>query len=55
MTSRRQRALNRPELRHSTTPRVSSAGPTSAAIKVVDPDMRRMIDEAVRNFPWRRR
>ena len=53
--ARHQHALDRPELRDSTAPRVSPAGPTSAAMKVVDPETRRMIDEAVRGFPWRRR
>lgn len=44
---RRDKALNRIELREPTTPRVSAAGPTSMAIKAEDPATRRMIDEAV--------
>ena len=40
-------ALDRPELRHPTSPRAPAAGPTSMAVKVQDPETRRLIDEAL--------
>lgn len=43
--SRRQFALERVELRFKSAPRVSAAGPTSLALKVVDPETRRLIEE----------
>lgn len=43
----RARALLRPEMLYPTEPRAAAAGPTSLAVKVVDPELRRMIDEAI--------
>jgi hypothetical protein len=40
-------ALSRPELGYPTSQRAPAAGPTSMAVKVEDPETRRMIDEAV--------
>ena len=45
--ARRQAALDRPELRGPSTPRLSAAGPTSMAVKAEDPATRRLIDEAL--------
>lgn len=44
---RRQRALNRTELRYASEPRRPASGSTSFPVKVVDPDVQRMIDEAL--------
>jgi hypothetical protein len=46
---RREKALIRGEFRTPTSPRVSSAGLTSFAIKAEDPETRRMIDEYIAN------
>lgn len=46
---RRERALARGELRVLSECRESSAGPTSFAVKVTDPHLRALIDEAVAN------
>ena len=43
----RARALARPEMLLPSTPRVSASGPTSMAIKIEDPALRRMIDLAM--------
>lgn len=44
---KRADALDRPEIRGPSVPRRAAAGVTSAALKVEDPDVRRMIDEAL--------
>ena len=45
---RRDSALRRPELRGGThEPRIAAAGPTSLAVKVIRPEIRAMIDEAL--------
>lgn len=45
--ARRQAAMLRPEILQPTVPRVSAAGPTSMAVKAEDPEIRRLIDEAL--------
>ena len=45
--ARRAAAMARNELRQATEPRTAAAGPTSLAIKVMDEDTRRLIDEAL--------
>jgi len=40
-------ALARPELRQPTSPRVAPQSPTSMPVKADDPELRRMIDEAI--------
>jgi hypothetical protein len=45
MKAKRQTALDRVELRRPSESRAPSAGVTSKAVKVVDPDTRRMVDE----------
>ena len=44
---KRDTALKREELRGPSEPRVSAAGPTSMAVKLEDPETRRIIDEAL--------
>lgn len=44
---RRQRALNRTELRYASEPRAPAQGSTSFPVKVIDPEVQRMIDEAL--------
>lgn len=46
--ARRDAALSRPELREESTQRVFPSSPTGMGIKVVDPEVRRLVDEAVR-------
>lgn len=43
----RQRALFRPEMLMPSEPRKSADGAMSMAVKTIDPDVRRMIDEAL--------
>lgn len=43
----RSRALNRTELRYASEPRAPAQGSTSFPVKVVDPEVQRMIDEAL--------
>lgn len=45
--SRRQEALDRPELRGASVPRESAAGATSFPVKSEDSETRRLIDEAL--------
>lgn len=45
--ARRADALARIELREPSSPRVAPAAPTSFPIKAEDPEVRRMIDEAL--------
>jgi hypothetical protein len=45
--NRRASAMERVELRQGTEPRRSPAGVTSAPLKAEDPELRRMIDEAL--------
>ena len=45
--ARRQHALDRRELREPSAPRVAAASATSFAVKTVDDETRRMIDEAL--------
>lgn len=45
--ARRQYAIERNEIRGPTEPRVAPASATSAMMKAEDPDLRRMIDEAL--------
>jgi len=45
--ARRDRAMQRPELRQPSAPRIFPAGATSAPIKAENPELRRMIDAAV--------
>lgn len=45
--ARREGGLALAELRAPTTPRVSAAGVVSAAVKADDPEIRRLIDEAL--------
>lgn len=45
--ARRQSALDRTELRGDPTPRVAAASPMSMGVKTVDPETRRLIDEAL--------
>jgi len=52
--ARRQAAMMRPEILQPTTPRTSAAGPTSMAVKIEDPNTRRMIDEAIARGVGRR-
>jgi hypothetical protein len=42
--ARRAHALSRMDLREPTTPRTSSSGPTSHAVKIIDPDTQAAID-----------
>lgn len=44
---KRADALDRPEIRGPSTPRRPAAGVTSAALKVEDPAVRQIIDEAL--------
>jgi hypothetical protein len=43
----RSRALNRTELRYASEPRAPAQGSTSFPVKVIDPEVQRMIDEAI--------
>lgn len=45
--AKRERAMMRPEMLLPSAPRVAAAGVTSMAVKVEDPETRRMIDEAL--------
>lgn len=45
--ARRDKALQRAELRGPSMPHTAPDGPTSAPIKMVDPDIRKMIDDAI--------
>ena len=45
--AKRDKALARGEIRGPTEPRTAAAGPTSFAVKVDDPENRRLIDEAL--------
>lgn len=47
VTLRRERALQRREIRGPGESRQSAASPTSLAVKTVDPYIRRMIDAAL--------
>jgi hypothetical protein len=41
------KALDRPELRMPSAPRLAASGPVSAAMKMVDPEIRALIDAAI--------
>lgn len=45
--ARYQQALDRPELRGPGVPRIPADGPVSHALKVLDPDTRRLVDEVL--------
>lgn len=45
--AKRAAAMMRPELLQPTSPRVSADGPVSMAVKIEDPENRRLIDEAL--------
>jgi hypothetical protein len=45
--ARRHVAMARPEFRSASAPRVPAASPVSFPIKVEDPELRRLIDEAI--------
>jgi hypothetical protein len=45
--ARRDNALARRDLREPSAARQAATSPTSFAVKAVDPDVRRMIDEAL--------
>lgn len=45
--AKRDYALRRDELREASVPRASAASPTAMGVKVIDPDLRAMIDAAV--------
>lgn len=45
--AKRDKALERGELRGPSEPRTPAAGPTSFALKAEDPTIRKMIDEAL--------
>jgi hypothetical protein len=61
--ARRDAALSRPELRYPSTPRSFPQGPFSPAVKVRDPELERMVAEALasgrhnasRETLWQRR
>lgn len=46
--SMRAAALDRPELRQPTAPRVAPAGVTSMPVKIVDPEIKAMVEAALR-------
>jgi hypothetical protein len=45
--ARRQTALDRHEFRYPSDQRISADSPMSAALKAEDPELRKMIDEAL--------
>ncbi len=45
--TKREYALQREELRGPSVPRASAAGPVSMGVKIVDPEVRAMIDAAL--------
>ena len=47
---RRDAALARPEMLQPSAPRVPAAGITSMAVKVQDPEIRKMIDDAMKKL-----
>ncbi|MHB8272007.1 hypothetical protein [Bradyrhizobium sp.] len=47
MSARRMHALARLDLREPTSPREAASGPTSHAVKAENPELRKMIDDAL--------